>query len=91
MSIEVKVVIGIKGDRGYIGVQAPDSDPILNTFEGDLETALQMVPELVENAHQQWSANPRYPKCEVPPPPPTPAALPSRAQRAPTTTQERMF
>jgi len=86
MSIELKVVITIKGDRGFIGVQAPDSDPVLETFEGDLEAALLLVPSVVEQAQARWATNPRYPKCEVPPPPP-PSAQPRGAQRTATTSQ----
>jgi len=65
---EVKVVISIKGERGFIGVQAPNCDPILAAWAGDLASALERIPALVEEAQQQWADSPRYPKCPVPPP-----------------------
>lgn len=95
MSEEIKVVITLKGDRGAIGVMAPDCDPVLVTLEGGLESALERVPGLVEEARQRWAESPRYPKCESPlpsqtPPPSTPARTPQR-QAAPASPQPRMF
>ena len=63
---ELKVVIVLKDDKALVGVQSPDCDPVLSSFEGDLSTALQQVPGLVDQANQQWDANPRYPKADLP-------------------------
>lgn len=63
-SDEIKVVITMKGTRGFIGVQAPDCDPAFELFEGDLKVALERVPSLVEEARSRWAEAPRNPKCE---------------------------
>lgn len=63
---DLKVVIILKEGRILIGVQSPDCDPVMSSFEGDLSTALQQVPALVDQANQQWDANPRYPKADLP-------------------------
>jgi len=101
MSEEIKVVITLKGDRGCIGVQAPNCDPVFAILEGGLDAALGRVATLVEEARQRWAESARYPKCESPLPSqtarpsqtPPPAHQPARpAQReATTTTMQRMF
>jgi len=76
MSDEMKIVIVLKGDRGAVGVQAQNCDPIFATMQGDLNAILERVPGLVAEAKQRWESNPRYPKCESPlptPQTPTPA------------------
>ncbi|GAI26461.1 unnamed protein product, partial [marine sediment metagenome] len=78
-SDELKVVINLKGERGLIGVQSPDCDPKIHTFEGDLTHALESVPGLVEAAKQSWAENPKYPKCETDLTPPAPAPSASRS------------
>lgn len=75
---ELKVVIILKGTRVMIGVQSPDCDPIFSTLEGELVTALSQVPQLVDNARATWDAHPRYPKADLPEPPPSPT--PARNQ-----------
>lgn len=72
---ELKVVITIKGSRAIVGIQAPDCDPVLSVFEGDLPTVLEQVPALVQEARQQWEANKRYPKADIPTPPPAPVTV----------------
>jgi len=93
MNGEIKIVIAHKDDRGSIGVQSPDCDPIFRTFEGNLGAGLERVPGVLEEAKQLWEENPQFPKCESP--------LPSQAQpvqthrattRAPqTSNQQPMF
>ena len=68
MSEELKVVISLKGERGFVGVQAPECDPLITALEGDLAVALERVPGLVGEARQRWSESPRYPECAEPPP-----------------------
>lgn len=68
MSSEIKVVISLKVGGGSIGLQSPDCDPILTIFEGDLGTALERVPELVQQAQDKWAENARYPKADLPKP-----------------------
>ncbi len=70
MSPEIKVVISLKDSRGAIGIQAPGCDPILTIFEGDLKAALKKVPALVQQAQGKWAENARYPKADLPKPPP---------------------
>lgn len=96
MSDEMKIVITLKENRGSIGVQSPDCDPVFVTFEGDLEQALEKVPGLVIEARQRWDSNPRYPRCEHPLPPQTAPAQPERTTRpqqrqTTTASQPRMF
>ena len=92
MSDEIKVVIVLKEDRGSIGVQSPNCDPVFDTAEGGLGAILERVPALVEEAKQRWESNPRYPRCETPLPsqqitprgpqtPRTPAAASSPQQK----------
>lgn len=66
MSDEIKIVIAHKEDKGSIGVQSPDCDPIFRTFEGDLGAGLERVPGVLEEARQLWESNPQFPKCETP-------------------------
>ena len=88
MSEEIKVVIILKGNRGSIGVQAPNCDPALETFEGGLEAALERVPRLVEEALSRWAEAPRYPKCLSPLPSQTQPPTPARVTRQPSSPQE---
>ena len=80
---EMKVVIILKDDRAMVGVQSPDCDPVYKTMEGSLATVLEKVPALVAEAKQQWAANPRYPKADLPKPPPSPT--PARTPTASST------
>lgn len=79
-SADLKVVILLQGNRAMVGVQSPDCDPIFTTLEGDLAAALSQVPALVESANAKWDANPRFPKANLPEPPPS--ATPARSQPA---------
>ena len=86
---ELKVVIILKADRAMLGVQSPDCDPVYKTMEGDLAAVLQVVPTLVAEAKQKWTAAPRYPKADLPKPvaPPTPATTPAAGKTAAKATQ----
>ena len=81
---ELKVVIILKANRAMLGVQSPDCDPVYKTMEGDLSAVLQVVPTLVAEAKQKWTAAPRYPKADLPKPvaPPTPATTPAAGKTA---------
>lgn len=80
---EIKVVIFLKDGKGYMGIQAPECDPMLTPLEGDLAAALERVPELVQQAQDKWAESARYPKANVPAPPTPPRqATPSRSQRS---------
>jgi hypothetical protein len=90
MSDEIKVVITLRGNKGSIGIQSPDCDPVITTHEGDLQSLLEMVPAMVEEANQKWDSNPRYPKCQhelKPPTPPAQAAPRANAQSQQQPTQ----
>jgi len=94
MTEEIKIVIVLKGDRGSVGIQSPDCDPVFATFEGDLGVALEKVPVLVEEANRRWDQNPKYPKCQTTLPEASqPAAAPARSAGAPrqNRTQPAMF
>lgn len=89
---EIKVVIFLKDGKGYMGIQAPECDPMLTPLEGDLGAALERVPELVQQAQDKWAENARYPKADVPKPPvPERQATPSRQPVKPKTAQPLMF
>lgn len=66
MSDELKIVIVLKGERGSVGIQAPECDPVFAIIEGGLDTALGRVPEMVAEAKHRWEETPRYPKCTSP-------------------------
>jgi len=93
MTAEIKVVISVKDSRGSIGLQSPDCDPIFTSLEGDLETALARVPELVQQAQDRWAESARYPKADLPKPPPPRQAQSGQTQRPAQaqTPQPRMF
>ena len=88
---EIKVVIVLKGDRGSVGVQAPDCDPLFVTIEGGLEAALERVPGLVEEARQRWAESPRNPKTERSVPPPQPVRARAQRQSPPSSPQQTLF
>jgi len=88
---EIKVVIIMKDDRAMLGVQSPGCDPVYKTMDGSLTEVLEQVPALVTEAKQQWEANPRYPKADLPEPPPSstpartpPASKPSKPKEQPS-------
>ena len=91
---EMKVVIVMKADRIMLGVQAPECDPVYTTLKGGLGKALKRVPGLVAEAKQKWEATPRYPKANLPEPPPSPpppARMSKAAKPAKPTGQPSMF
>lgn len=89
MSGKIKIVITHEENKGLIGVQSPDCDPVLRTFEGDLGSGLERVPAIVEEARQLWEANPQYPKCETPlPSQAVPAQAPGQTTRGKETDRQ---
>ena len=65
-SNELKVVIIMRDNRMMLGVQSTDCDPVYETLEGNLATALLRIPELVEEAKTRWETSKLNPKCETP-------------------------
>lgn len=94
---ELKVVIAVKDDRVMLGVQAPECDPIYETSQGTLESALKRVPAFVKEAKRKWAKNPRNPEAEMPEPPPEskpalgPASSGSRGKSSQPKEQPLMF
>lgn len=90
---EMKIVIVQKDDKFMLGVQSPECDPVYDTMGGTLAAALKKVPALVSKAKRQWEANPRYPKADLPEPPPspTPARTTAASQPAKKPAQKPMF
>ncbi len=90
---EIKVIIIMKADRIMLGVQSPDCDPVYQTSQGTLADALQLVPVLLAEANLKWDANPRYPKADLPAPPPStaPARTPVVAGPAKPKAQPSFF
>jgi len=84
---EIKIVITIKGDKGLVGIQSPNCDPVISIHKGDLQSLLGAVPAMVEEAKKRWGSNPRYPKSDFKPePPPSPKSTeqPSTPQKTNT-------
>jgi len=96
MSDETKIVIILKGENATVGIQRNDCDPALfGTIHGGLPAVLAMVPLMLEKATARWQTNPRYPKAEIPAPPP-PAPVTTGTRTVPVTsaqpkTQQAMF
>ena len=90
---ELKVVIVTKDGRTLLGVQSPDCDPVYTTMDDSLTAVLEKVPALVAKAKEQWAANPRYPKSDLPKPPPvpTPARTPTASSPAKPKQQPSFF
>ncbi len=67
---DLKVVVSIKGGRAIIGVQRPESDPHIETFDDLDEPGLtQEVPAVIERARVKWEDSPKHPAYERPAPP----------------------
>ncbi len=87
---DLKVVLSIKGGRAVIGVQRPESDPHIETFDGgDLAGLTDEVPAVVERAKAGWEESPKHPTYARPA---TPARSRNRrgqgsAQDAPATAE----
>ncbi len=93
MSDEIKIVITHQDNKGLIGVQSEDCDPILRTFEGELAAGLEIVPGIVEEARQLWAETPQFPKCKSPLPSQAMPVQTAGAASAPkkTSRQQSMF
>ena len=69
-SEELKVVVSIKGGRATVGVQRPESDPHIETFDDlDESGVTQQVPAVIERARARWEESPKHPAYERPAPP----------------------
>lgn len=82
----LKIVITLKGDRGWIGVQREGCDPYLVTMtDAELDKAFALIPEMLAEATARWREQPRFPAYQRPAPPPAaprPATPPvTRARR----------
>ena len=93
MSDEIKVVLRTKNGKSFVGVQAPNCDPVFRAFDGSLEEALKMVPGVIDEARRKWAANPRHPKANLPAPPPqvSQGQRENRAPQQPASPQPKMF
>ena len=83
---EIKVVVTLKGNKGSIGIQSPNCDPVISIHEADLQSLLEMVPAMVEEARRKWDSNPRYPKSDFKPEPP-PSPQPTERRSTPQKTK----
>jgi len=94
MNEEIKVVISLKGNQGFVGVQSPNCDPVFELMDGELQVFLDRAPGLVQEAKEKWAENPLNPKCESPLPsqakPPSPPAG-STPRQTQSTLQPRMI
>ena len=86
-TVELKVVVSIRGGRATIGVQQPSADPHIESFDDlDLAGLALEVPAVIERARARWEDEPRYPAHERPAPPPRRRTR--REPAAPTPTAE---
>jgi len=80
--LKLVVTVSRDGDSGHRAVLALGSDgcdPLLRVIEaGELEDALQVVPELLAEAEARWQLQPRYPAAT-----PTPSVA-NRSARMPS-------
>ena len=66
----LRVVVSITGGRATIGVQQPESDPHIESFDDrDLSGLTQEVPSVIERARAKWEDEPKYPAHARPAPP----------------------
>jgi len=85
MSDDIRIVIAHKGNGATIGVQRTGCDPAFFTVQGDLAAAVNAIPGFVEEAAIKWQTNQRYPKADLPSPPPaTTQPPPAKTQSAST-------
>jgi len=61
-----KVVMEEHEGSVLVGVMQDGCDPIIKTVEGDLEAALQTIPQQLTEAQEKWAGSPRMPKHEPP-------------------------
>lgn len=81
---DIKVVINIQGDRAAVGVQGPDTDPIMETIplanpERGLAEAFEAAVDVVARAQDRWAASPKNPAYQRPTPPSRQVGTPARA------------
>ena len=71
ITVELKVVLSIRGNRATIGVQRPSSDPHIESFEDtDLFGLADEFPAVVARAKARWEEEPMHPAYVKPAPPP---------------------
>lgn len=69
---ELKVVVSIRGGRAIIGVQAPSSDPHIESFnDTDLSGLAAELPAVAERAKATWEEAPKHPAYSKPAAPAT--------------------
>ena len=68
---ELKVVLSIRGNRATIGVQRPEADPHIESFDDpDLFGLADEFPAVVARAKARWEEEPMHPAYVKPAPPP---------------------
>jgi len=82
MASEVKVVIWLKDNQGFVGLQAPECDPELYPFQGDIVSVSAELPAMVQKAEQKWSQAPKNPKTTIVEPPAPTVHTPVSSGRA---------
>ena len=79
---EVKIIVTFKEDKALVGIQQTDCDPVFSHVHGDLLAVLCLLPDYLADAQSKWANSPRYPKAELPAPPPAPAVTTVRPAAA---------
>lgn len=95
MNPGLKVSIVVNGGDCIVGLQDPNTDPIISVITGSLDDVLSQVPALVARARVQWADAPKYPKAvglpvEAPPVRPQTPVAPARSA-TPVAATSRMF
>lgn len=73
-----KVVLDERDDSVMVAIGQEGCDPIVKKVEGTLQEALGTVPQLLQDADEQWKVSPRNPAHKAPAAPKTtPASTPT--------------
>lgn len=81
----LKVVITFEKEKTVVGISQTDCDPVFSVLSvTEVEAVLAMIPDCIAAAKEKWQASPRYPKVELPAPPPV-TTTPGKPAAATTT------
>lgn len=80
---QVKVIITFSQDRASVGIVQTDCDPVFFMKQGTQDEILDALPEYIAAAKEKWQTAQRYPKAQLPEPPPAPVVTTPRPAAAP--------
>jgi hypothetical protein len=87
-----QLVLTEKDGSVMVGVQKDDTDPFIDTVQGDLETAIASIPKLLKDAEAKWTVSPKNPEYKAPAPEKEPVKTTGKkktaTETAPATAQD---